>query len=161
MCTINIGFGRPSTTYPYLLQRGWSNAAAAAGNVDPCQPDLLPTQPFVGVYPVMPDTVHVFGTSGQGAIIPVGQSKTVEVDCFSFQQTVPFTVSARQTRDIQPPQLSFAWDNTTCVNGDKLHLTITVTTQGSGGSEAFLVHGSLPGVSDPQAPAWAGVVAQQ
>ena len=161
MCTINNGFVRPGGSYPYLLQRGWSNKAAAAGNVDPCAPDDLPGQPFVGAYPVMPDTVTADGASGPGVKIAVGAQKTIEVDCFSFAPTPQFTVSARQARSINPPQLNFAWDKTTCVNGDKLHLTITVASQGTGGYEAFLISAQIPNVADPQAPGWAGIVTQK
>jgi hypothetical protein len=161
MCTINNGNGRPSASYPYLLQRGWSNHAATAGNLDPCQPDILPAQPFVGAFPVMPDMVNAGNSPGSGALIAVGSSKTVEVDCYSFQQTPAFTVAARQARSIQPPELSFAWDSTSCVNGDKLHLTITVQSQGKGGVEPFIIYAKLPSVSDAQLPVWAAVVAQQ
>jgi hypothetical protein len=160
LCTINNAFIRPGGTYPYLLQRGWSNKAAAAGNVDPCAPDERPGQPFVGVFPVMPDTVSVKGVSGPGAKIAVGQSKVIEIDCFSFAPTPTFTVAARQPRSINPPELTFAWDKTTCVNGDKLHLTITVQSAGSSGFQPFIVNAQIPNVADPQAPAWAGVVTQ-
>jgi hypothetical protein len=161
MCTINTGNGRPSAAYPYLLQRGWSNRAAAAGNVDPCQPDILPAQPFVGAFPVMPDMVNAGGSTGPGVKIAVGSSETVEVDCYSFQATPAFTVAARQSRAIQPPELTFSWDKTTCVNGDKLHLTITVQSQGMNGVEPFILYAQLPGVADPQMPTWASIVAQQ
>jgi hypothetical protein len=161
MCAINSGFVRPGGAYPYLLSRGWSNAAAAAGNLDPCQPGIDPAQPFVGAFPVMPDMVSPQGTPGPGAIIPVGQSKTVEVDCFSFQQTQPFTVTARQGRSIMPPELGFTWDSTTCTNGDKRHLTITVNSAGQNGYEAFVVEAYLPGATDQQKPGWAGVVTAQ
>jgi hypothetical protein len=161
MCTINAGFGRPSQQYPYLLQRGWSNKAAAAGNADPCQPDIRPAQPFVGAFPVMPDSVSAQGSPGMGVIIPVGQSKTIEVDCFTFEPTAAYTIAARQSRAINPPELSFSWDSTTCVNGDKRHLTITAMSQGQNGYEAFLLYAQLPGATDPQKPAWAGIVTQQ
>jgi hypothetical protein len=61
LCAVNHAFLRPGGGYPYLLSRGWSNAAAAAGGRDPCQP-ALPDQPFIGAAPVMPDTVTVGGT---------------------------------------------------------------------------------------------------
>jgi hypothetical protein len=165
MCAISAGYGRPGGSYPYLLQRGWSNKAAMAGNLDPCQPDMLPNEPFVGAYPVMTDTVNAGGgggaTSGAGALIAIGSAKTVEVDCFSFQPTAPFTVGAKQKADVSPPQLSFAWDKTSCVNGDKLHLTITAQSQGQGGIEPFMVYAQLPDVPDSQMAIWAGVVGQQ
>jgi hypothetical protein len=163
MCAINDGFGRPGGSYPYLLQRGWSNKAAAAGNLDPCQPALpTATQPFVGAYPVMPDMVSANGGTGPGAIIPVGSSKTVDVNCFTFQPTAPFQVGARQRRGVMPPQLTFAWENnkTTCVNGETLHLTITASSADSSGFEPFMIYAQVPGAQDPQRVVWAGVVTQ-
>ena len=158
MCAINAGFGRGPTTFPFLLQRGWSNKAAKAGNLDPCSPDIRPAQPFVGAYPVMPDTVTITGASGPGVVIPVGQSKTVEVDLFSFEPTADFTVLARQASSVNPPTLTFSWDKTTGKNGDKLHLTIKSVTAGAGGHDDFVIQTALPGTTDTQKPAWAGVV---
>jgi hypothetical protein len=159
MCAINAGFGRGPAAFPYLMQRGWSNKAAMAGNLDPCSPDIRPAQPYVGAYPVMPDMVTVSGgRTGPGIVIPVSQSKTVEVDLFSFEPTPAFTVSARQASDVIPPTLTFSWDATTGKNGDKLHLTITSVAAGQGGDDSFIVQASLPGTTDTQKPSWAGVV---
>ena len=119
LCAVNHAFIRPGGTYPYLISRGWSNKAAAAGNLDPCQP-ALPDQPFVGAAPKMPDMVNVPQVGkGPGAIIPVGQSKTVDVVLWSSgPTTAPFTVAAKQARG--DTSLSFTWDKTTGSNGDTL-----------------------------------------
>jgi hypothetical protein len=161
MCAVQSGSLRPSMAYPYWIQRSWSNKAASAGDADPCQPDYLPQQPFVGAYPVMTDTVNVGRSSGKGALIAVGASKTIEVDCFSFQPTAPFAVAARQPRDINPPQLMFSWDKATCSNGEKVHLTITVQSKGRTGVEPFVIYTQVTGAADPQKPVWPSVVAQQ
>jgi hypothetical protein len=161
MCNIMGGHLRPSMAYPYWLSRGWSNKAVMAGDLDPCQPDDLPAQPFVGAYPVMTDTVNLGRSSGKGALIAVGASKTIEVDCFSFQATAPFTVGAHQPRRINPPELTFMWDKTTCSNGEKLHLTIAVQSRGANGYEPFTIYTQIPGAADPQKPIWPAVVAQQ
>ena len=159
MCAINAGFGRGPAAFPFLMQRGWSNKAAKAGNLDPCSPDVRPSQPFVGAYPVMPDTVTVPSQgSGQGVIIPVGQSKTVEVDLFTFEPTPDFNVLARQASSVIPPTLTFSWDKTSGKNGDKLHLTITSVKAGTGGYDTFVLQADLPGTTDTQKPAWAGIV---
>jgi hypothetical protein len=159
MCAINAGFGRGPAAFPFLMQRGWSNKAAKAGNLDPCSPDVRPSQPFVGAYPVMPDTVTVpMAGTGEGVIIPVGQSKTVEVDLFSFEPTADFNVLARQSSAVNPPTLTFTWDKTSGKNGDKLHLTIKSVTAGSAGYDTFIIVTSLPGTTDTQKPAWAGIV---
>ncbi len=158
MCTINDGFGRGPASFPFLMQRGWSNKAAKAGNLDPCSPDVRPAQPFVGAFPVMPDTVTIAGGgSGPGVVIAWGQTKTIEVDLFSFEPTPEFTVEARQSIEVNPPTLKFAWDKTTGKNGDKLHLTITAVTATAGG-DTFILQAYLPGATDQQRPAWAGVV---
>jgi hypothetical protein len=161
MCAINDGFGRGDASYPFLLSRGWSNKAATAGNMDPCEPDIRPGQPFVGAYPTMPDTVSIQGASGPGVVIPVGQSKTVDVGLFTFEPTPDFTVVARQAIEVNPPTLTFAWDKTTGNNGDTLHLTITSVSQGKGGYETFAIQAYLPGTTDTQKPTWAGVVTHQ
>jgi hypothetical protein len=158
MCAINAGFGRGDASYPFLLSRGWSNKAAAAGNMDPCEPDIRPGQPFVGAYPSMPDTVSIQGATGPGVVIPVGQSKTIDVGLFTFEPTADFTVQARQAHDVNPPTLTFAWDTTTGHNGDTLHLTITSVSQGQGGYETFAIQAYLPGTVDTQKNVWAGVV---
>jgi hypothetical protein len=158
VCTMNSGFGRGGASYPYLLQRGWSNKAAAAGNLDPCAPDIRPDQPFVGAYPVMPDTVHAVGQNGQGVIIPAGQTKTIDVGLFSFEPTPEFTVAARQASTVNPPTLSFTWDKTSGKNGDTLHLTIKAESVSKKGYESFVILASLPGVTDPQKTAWPGIV---
>lgn len=161
LCTINAGFIRPSAAYPYLLQRGWSNLAAGAGNADPCAPDVRPSQPFVGAYPVMPDTITVSGGgSGAGVKIPLGTSRTIDVKLFSFEPTAEFTVEARQGRSVNPPQLSFSWDKTTGKNGDTLHLTVTVLIRAGNGHEAFLIDAMLPNTPDAQKTAWAAIVGQ-
>jgi hypothetical protein len=85
--------------------------------------------------------------------IPVGQSKTIDVELWSTGPTPPFTVGAKQAIGVK--QLSFAWDKTTGVNGDKLRLTITVNTKGARGYEAFVVTANLDGQATP---VWAGVV---
>jgi hypothetical protein len=158
MCAINAGFGRGPASFPFLMQRGWSNKAAMAGNLDPCSPDIRPAQPYVGAYPVMPDMVNVTGSTGPGIQIPVGQSKTVEVDLFSFEPTGDFDLLARQASSVIPPTLTFSWDKTSGKNGDKLHLTITAVTASSNGYDTFIIVASLPGTTDTQKPAWAGVV---
>lgn len=160
MCTINAGFGRPQGQ-PWLLQRGWSNKAAKAGNADPCAPDVLPSQPFVGAYPVMPDTASIIGQNGPAVKIAAGQSRTIDIKCFSFQQTQPFTLTAKQRSTVNPPQLGFAFDKSTCVDGETVHLTITVMTAASSGHEGFILYAQLPNATDAQKPAWAGIVTQK
>ena len=92
--------------------------------------------------------------------IPVGQSKTIEVDVFSFEPTADVTIAARQSIEVSPPTLQFTWDKTTGHNGDKLHLTIKSVSDGGNGYESFIIYTSFPNIAaaDTQRPAWAAVV---
>jgi hypothetical protein len=156
LCAVNHAFIRPGGGYPYLISRGWSNKAAGAGDGDPCQPGL-PDQPFIGAAPVTTDTVSVPGAGrGPGILIPVGKSRTIDVELWSTGPTAPFTVAAKQHRGVST--LSFAFDKNTGVNGDRLKLTITVNTADPQGFEDFVVTADLNGEATP---VWAGIVANR
>jgi hypothetical protein len=144
--------------FPYLVQRIWSNAAAAAGH-DPCQPQ--PTgQVYFNSVPVLHDTITVpsiYGTglvTTKGVTIAVGKSKTVEVDLFSEAPTSgPWSVRAVETDGAT--SLSFKFDKTTGLNGDKRNLTITVVSANAGaGAESFALISTL----GTQRNLWAGFV---
>jgi hypothetical protein len=59
--------------------------------------------------------------------IPVGESKTIDVDLFSDGPTEPFTVSAMDASGFMggAQQLSFEFDVAEGQNGQVLHLTIS------------------------------------
>jgi len=149
------------------VQRTWSNQLAAASH-DPCAPDLAGL-PFFDSAPVLTETV-TFTSSLTGSIttkgvtIPVGQSRTIEVDLFSDGPTSgPWTVTADDllNRDYASygltKTLSFQWDRTQGTNGDKLHLTITVTGASFlGGAHAFVITSTM-GTRRYQ---WPGVVVE-
>ncbi len=108
----------------YEIQRTWSNAAAAAGN-NPCVPAQAGSVYF-NAAPVLPDTVTLSGESTKGVNIPIGQSKTIEIQLFSNRPTSDnWTVSAQDLSWSGQQYLSFSWDSTTGSNGTVLHLTIT------------------------------------
>src|SRR5262249_40227721 len=74
---------------PYIVQRTWSNKAALAGH-DPCVP-ALPGEVYVNAAPELTDQAKV-SFMGQTATfravkIPVGQSKTIDLDVFSDAAT--------------------------------------------------------------------------
>jgi len=137
------------------VQRIWSNANAKAGH-NPC----VPTNgtPYFNAMPVLADSVTITGLgTTQGVSIPIGQSKTIEVDLFSDAPTSgPWTVSATDLGGEQQgnTELSFAWDRTTGQNGEKLHLTITAVAKSQYGAEAFIIDSQL-GASHNF---WAGIV---
>ena len=134
----------------YTVQRSWSNLLASQSH-DPCAPDIA-GQAYFNSAPVLPETVS-FTTSltgtivTQGVTIPAGTSKTIEVDLFRDADTGgPWTVTADDLLFKEygsyglPNTLSFAWDRTQGVNGEKLHLTITVTKESIfNGGHAFMI----------------------
>ena len=128
----------------FLVQRTWSNAAAKAGH-DPCVPALA--GPYVAAAPILIDDAPIGDTTGtvttKAAKVPLGMSKTIEVQLFSDQPTADFTVSAIDVAaDFQgaPAELAFQWDKQSGHNGDKLHLTITRKVAGQFmGSEFAIV----------------------
>ena len=125
---------------------------------------------FFDSAPVLDETV-TFSTPLVGTVvtkgltIPVGQSKTVEVDLFSDASTGgPWTVTAEDVFFKYygsygfPQTLSFAWDRTSGVNGEKLHLTISVTgTSAFGGGHAFMITSQLNG----RKAVWPGLVVEK
>ncbi len=151
----------------YEVQRTWSNVSAQGGH-DPCVPATVGNA-FFDSAPVLPETV-TFSSSITGSIttkgvtIPVGQSKTIEVDLFSDGDTGgPWTVTADDVLYKYygsyglPNSLSFAWDRTSGVNGEKLHLTVTVTQASIiGGGHAFM----LTSTQGTRTAVWPGMIVE-
>jgi hypothetical protein len=150
---------RPEAIYTPLdvgnaVQRTWSNRLAAASH-DPCAPTIAGL-PFFDSAPVLDETVTFTsmptGTiTTKGVTIPVGQSRTIEVDLFSDGPTAgPWTVTAEDLLSRSygsfglTNTLAFQWDRTQGTNGEKLHLTITVTGPSIlGGAHAFVITSRL------------------
>jgi hypothetical protein len=115
------------TEIPYMVERGWSNASAAAGH-DPCVP-APQGQAYFNAIAVLPDSLAFAGTTTQGVKIPNGGSRTIAVDLYSDAATTgPITVSAFDYAATfgQSPALSFSFDSTSGLNGQHLNLTISV-----------------------------------
>jgi hypothetical protein len=151
----------------HTVQRTWSNVAAMASH-DPCVPD--PTAAFFDSAPVLNDTVTFTSPllmspiTTKGVTIPIGQSKTIEVDLFSDGDTGgPWTVKAEDLLYKYygsygiAQTLTFSWDRTSGVNGEKLHLTVNVT-QGSivGNGHAFMITSTL----GSRIAVWPGLVVE-
>jgi hypothetical protein len=161
MCAANPDafFNPPGITS--LVQRVWSNASAAASH-DPCEP--YGTSPYFNSAPVMSDTVQIKNTEygplvTQGVHIPIGTSRTIEVDLYSDGPTSgPWTVSALDLSSTffgaNQPALSFSFDKTTGQNGDKLQLTINALAAGPLGASPFWIESDLGKASK----FWVGVV---
>jgi hypothetical protein len=145
---------------PYLVQRMWSNAAAAASH-DPCEPNGA--SPYFSSAPVLADTVSGsapgFGPyTTKGVKIPVGQSKTVILDLYSDAPTGgPWTISAIDIDSTffgQSPELSFSFDKTQGQNGDTVQMTIQVLAAGQGNVEPFWIQSDLGNTTS----VWLGLV---
>ena len=129
---------------PFVVQRVWSNKSALAGH-DPCIPEIA-GQVYFNAAPVLPDTINL-SIQGQtidltGVKIPIGQSKTIDVQLFSDGPTNgPFQVQAQDFNALmgQPASLDLSLDKSSGENGDTLHLTITVKSAGQFGVEDFFL----------------------
>ena len=150
------------TTFPelaYEVQRSWSNKAAKAGH-DPCVPALAGSVYF-NTAPLLKDniTTSLGGQSliEKGAKIAVGATGVVELDLFSEAATSgPWTVTVKDAQAAfgGTALLDLSLDKTTGVNGEKLHLSITVKTAGKHNTENFLVESTL----GTQKNLWIGLV---
>jgi hypothetical protein len=101
----------------FSVQRAWSNASALAGH-DPCVP--APPDPYFNVAPE---------SGAQIIYLAVGESRTIELDAWSDAPTAPWALSAA---DLGPnlgagAALDLKLDKTTVGDGDKAHLTVTLT----------------------------------
>ncbi len=144
---------------PYLVQRTWSNQQALAGH-DPCQPEL-PGEVYFNAAPELdhiPTTAFGQQINARGVTIPVGMSKTIDLDLFSDASTSgPFSIHADDVSSLYggPQELTFKIEpseaapcppmspaGSVCAkgqNGQKVHLTINVVAASSHGSETFFV----------------------
>jgi hypothetical protein len=120
----------------YVVQRIWSNAAAAAGH-EPCVP-TPEDDVYFGAAPELTDELSLtFKTAGSqpldalGARIPIGQSKTIPLRLFSDGPMQPMDMWAEEfpiSAAIQQPgdlQLVVA-DDVGSNNGATLELVVTV-----------------------------------
>ncbi|MEP7124996.1 MAG: hypothetical protein ABJE95_28965 [Byssovorax sp.] len=147
----------------YLVQRSWSNAAAAAGK-DPCVPPSTPPDVYFNSTPVLSDTVSASWYYGPlqatGVKIPVGQSKTIDVQLWSVGPTTgPWDVTATDYGEAYgaSPNLELTFDKTSGKNGDVLKLTIKVLKKDPDfASEPFWIESTLGNASN----IWMGLVGQ-
>ncbi|HEY8099354.1 MAG TPA: hypothetical protein VIF82_01260 [Burkholderiaceae bacterium] len=120
----------------YPIATVWSNSAASLFH-DPCIPtgNLRDITAYFQSVPVLPDTVSITNInnvsgSAKGVTIPVGTSRTIDVQLMSDQAMAGvWRVNAHQAGlpSGTASTLTFSWDKTYGQNGDVLHLTITST----------------------------------
>lgn len=154
MCTTTAGVYFKPDDLPFTVQRSWSNAAATSGH-DPCVPAA--GGPYFAAVPVLADKVRgkYYGAAftSDGAKVAVGQSTTIEVDLFSDAATDPWNVSAKAFGNAK---LQFSWDAESGSNGDKLHLTVTRTADGTDVTGASVF--TITSTSGSKESVWIGAV---
>ncbi len=138
------------TTFPgfnYVVQRVWSNQAAAAGH-DPCQPEPA-GEVYYNAAPVFSGTVD-YVIQGQtvpvrGVKIGVGQTASIPVDYYSDG---PMSAWPAQAYDYSSefmggsPLLAVTLTPPTGQNGTKGTLEITVKQAGANNQELFFIASS-------------------
>ncbi len=121
--------GKTTTESSFIVQRGWSNKSAAAGN-DPCVP--------------IPSTETYFNAAPQQQKIVLakqGATATVDIDAFSDAPVAPWTLTAVDTAAFQQGSsvLAFSFDKSTVQNGDHVVLTVTAIGVLPQGSDTFYI----------------------
>ena len=129
-----------------LMSRFWSSSAAAAGH-DPCVPPIA--FPYFNSVPVLPDQIPVTIYSGpvvtSGVAVPLGTSKTIDVQLYSDAPTGDWNVEADDATNYvgaNAGELQFSWNKTIGNNGDTLELTITRVKDGALGGTEMVIHSS-------------------
>jgi hypothetical protein len=155
MCGENAGALIKLSSFPYTVQRTWSNAAETAG-LDPCVP-APPGEVYFNSEPILSDSLMLVGTQVMAAKVAVGGTVVVPLDLFSHGSTSgPWTVTASDIEALegQTPQVTFSFNTSTGQNGDVLQMTIHAPTALNGGFDLFLVTSTLGGETQQ----WVGVV---
>jgi hypothetical protein len=160
LCAYNSNASFIAAGLAHDAQRIWSNAAASGGH-DPCVPAAPGT--YFNSAPVLDDDITFIYDNQQvatkGVKIALGGTKTIEVDLFSDGPTTgPWTLSAEDRNvffHLPVPDLSFSFDRPGGVNGEKVYLTITVTSVDTRfNAEPFVILSTLGG----QTNLWYGLV---
>jgi hypothetical protein len=150
---------------PFLVQRVWSNAAAAAGH-DPCQPTGTPSTPYFNAFPELPTMVTLKDADGlpltnRGVQIAQGAQATIAVDLYSDAPTDVWSLSAISLAELKglPASLQFTWDRSYGKNGDRVHVTIKVLSANTAqNGEIFWIRSTLQGTGPAVTHDWLGVV---
>jgi hypothetical protein len=166
MCEFNDDANVIPPGSTYMVQRSWSNAAAARLE-NPCVPAVTST-PYLNAFPQMGRITYsnAYGSVlTKGLLIPLGQSRTVNLSLFSASPVPqPWSVASFDY-DAEivggPAGATLRQDATSGRGGQTIHLTVTPQTQDSYlQGEAFIIwsdYGS-PGASDFESQLTMGLV---
>jgi hypothetical protein len=154
MCAQNQDSFYQPADLGFYVQRSWSNEAAKAGH-NPCVP-AIGSLPYFNSAPVLPDTLKIAGAPPtKGIKIPIGESRTVEVDLFSDAPTDgPWTVKARPLDHSSTPTIQLSLDRDHGQNGEKIYLTIKALAASPYKASVFMLSSRL----GQSRTSWVGVV---
>ena len=155
MCAFVPGANTKVPGFPYLVQRGWSNAEARAGH-DPCVPHVA-SEPYVVAAAVL-DHIQVKGNSTLGVRVPVGETRTIEIDVSAAGPTTkPIMLKAADGNLLKgaAANLELTFDRTTAENGDRVHLTIKALAADPRGFSTFII---AAGTDETNKSLWHGFV---
>jgi hypothetical protein len=164
MCEFNEDSNVIPSGSKYMVQRTWSNAAAALMQ-NPCVPHTASTVPYFNSYPALTQIPYQGGTT-MGVNIPIGQSKTIDVKLSSAAATPgAWNVKVYDYDQIlagaSSPYLGLSLDKASGRNGDTLRLTITPHAADPNlGGEAFFIFSQYgtAGTADFQSNVTMGLV---
>lgn len=126
----------------FMVERIWSNIAAMAGH-DPCVPALA--DPYFAAVGDFKESVAITSgsnkTTTKGIKVPVGETRTLDVDLFSDAPTDPFNVEAFDGTVLfgGSAELDLTLDAAMGQNGDVLHLTIKALKAGPYGGSMLVL----------------------
>ena len=156
MCEFNDDANAVPMGATYMIQRSWSNAAAARGD-NPCVPVVTPT-PYLNSFPALgaiTDATLAPGFRTQGLNVPIGQTKTIDIKLSSAAATdntwsVHVYDYESAVVGARSPGLSLSLDQTSGRNGDVLHLTVVPRSADQlFGGEAFMLVSDYGNPGDP------------
>ncbi len=155
MCEFNDDANVIPPGSTYMIQRSWSNAAAARGD-NPCVPAVSAT-PYLNSFPALStitDAVLAPGFMTRAVNVPLGQKKTIPLKLSSAAPTdQTWSVKVYDYDTVvgaSTPGLALSLDQASGRNGDVLQLTITAKKADTQiGGEAFIVISDYGTKGDP------------
>ena len=153
MCEFNDDANVIPPGSTYMVQRSWSNAAAARFE-NPCVP-VMTTTPYLNSFPQLGSiTVDAGHVTTRGLNIPLGRSQTIDVALLSAAP-VPQTWTAA-AYDYEAEVLGLTADSVLRPatfdggSGESFRLTVTPTSADSSlGGEAFIIWSDYGNPGDP------------
>ncbi|CAN5316402.1 hypothetical protein BH09MYX1_BH09MYX1_04660 [soil metagenome] len=146
MCAFDSDAYLSNSSYPFTVQRVWSNSSAFKG-LDPCVP--LPAGDYFGGSILFQDKVTIDVGEGPvqatGMSLAVGATKTVQVRVFGGPGNIILSANDLAQSLGQPKSLELTLSKTNGVDGDLLTLTIKRIGTTSYGFNPFVIRSQKQG----------------